>query len=201
MSVAADEIDFAYIKATEGGDHLDTQFCNNWTESSKFGLTRGAYHFFRPNTDARAQFDFFASVVELQPGDLPPVIDVEVLDGTSPAVLIEGLRTWVYLAEIAYGVKPVIYTNLKFYYHHLAGHFDDYPLWIARYDDNVPSLSTAAELSFWQYGDRGRVAGIVGPVDLNIFVGDRPVFDALLLPSSSASSLASTPSEGPSGHY
>ena len=190
MSVAADQIDFAYIKATEGEDHRDSQFCANWAGAHKFGLTRGAYHFFRPNSDARAQFDFFQSVVALQPGDLPPVIDVEVLDDASPAELVEGLRTWIYLAEIAYGVKPVIYTNLKFYYHHLAGHFDDYPLWIARYGETAPSLSTAAQLNFWQYGDRGRVDGVDGYVDLNVFVGERPAFDALLLEPPPTSTLA-----------
>ena len=178
-AVVGDGIDFAFMKATEGATHVDTEFCSNWASAASMRLPRGAYHFFRPGTDADAQFDHFRELVELSPGDLPPVLDVEVLDGVSEAQLIEGLRTWVYLAEITYGVKPVIYTNLKFYYHHLAGHFDEYPLWIARYDETSPSLSTAAEVTFWQHGDRGRVAGVTGAVDLNVFVGGREAFESL----------------------
>jgi lysozyme len=92
-----------------------------------------------------------------------------------------GMRTWLYLAEITYGVKPIIYTNLKFYYQHLAGQFDDYPYWLARYGSKEPTVGPAHKLTFWQYGDRGAVAGINGPVDLNVFIGDRPAFDTLLI--------------------
>ncbi len=43
--VASHNIDFAYIKATEGGTS-PTSFLENWTASEAAGLDRGAYHFF-----------------------------------------------------------------------------------------------------------------------------------------------------------
>ena len=187
--VADAGIDFAYVKATEGQSHLDTKFCENWASAKTAGLSRGAYHFYRANVDAREQFEHFRTMVTLHPGDLAPVLDVETLDGANKAELIEGLRTWLYLAEIEYGIKPVVYTNLKFYYHHLAGHFDDYPFWIARYGNSAPSVSTAATIAFWQYGDRGRVAGVDGHVDLNVFVGDEHGFSRLLIPEPTYTTL------------
>ncbi len=189
-TVAADGIDFAYMKATEGQSHLDTKFCHNWASAKTAGLSRGAYHFYRADVDAREQFEHFRTMVSLAPGDLSPVLDVETLDGANKAQLIEGMRTWLYLAEIKYGIKPVIYTNLKFYYHHLAGHFDDYPFWIARYGTNEPSVSSAATIAFWQYGDRGRVAGVEGHVDLNVFLGDEHDFSRLQISEPTYTTLA-----------
>src|SRR3546814_7443480 len=37
---------FAYIKATDGGDHLDPMFKTNWRRAKQAGIHRGAYHFF-----------------------------------------------------------------------------------------------------------------------------------------------------------
>lgn len=189
-AVAADGFDFAFVKATEADAHVDTRFCDNWPEAREAGLHRGAYHFFRADVDARAQFEHFATRVHLEPGDLAPVVDVETVDGASEAELVEGLRTWLYLAEIHYGIRPVVYTNLKFYYRHLAGHFDDYPLWIARYGERAPSVGTSAEIAFWQYGDRGRVAGVDGDVDLNVFTGDSAAFERLRLRAPELTTMA-----------
>ncbi len=179
--VAAEGFEFAYIKATEGADHADTRFRENWTAAREAGLVRGAYHFFRPRTSAAAQAEYFASTVELRPGDLAPVLDVETLDGVARTDLITGMRTWLYLAEIRYGVRPVIYTSLKFYYRHLAGHFDDYTYWIARYGTREPALSAGAEVAIWQYGDRGVVAGIGSGVDLNVLLGGPSALESLRL--------------------
>ena len=171
-AVASDGIDFAYLKATEGGDHVDTHFAHNWSGAKGAGIARGAYHFFRPRTPARAQIDNFTAVVALEPGDLPPVIDVETDDGASRYDLITRLRSALYLTEIRLGTKPIIYTNLKFYYLYLAGHFDDYDFWFARYGRRQPEVGPAVDVAFWQYGERGEVAGVDGPVDLNVFLGD-----------------------------
>ncbi len=198
-TVAADGIDFVYMKATEGQSHLDTKFCHNWASAKTAGLSRGAYHFFRADVSPREQFEHFRTMVRLAPGDLSPVLDVETLDGADKAELIEGLRTWLYLAEIEYGIKPVIYTNLKFYYHHLAGHFDDYPFWIARYGTNAPSVSSAATIAFWQYGERGRVEGVEGLVDLNVFLGDSDAFNRLQIPEPTYTTLG--PSAGVRSAY
>lgn len=180
-TVATQDFHFAFMKASEGLQHVDPNFPENWASAKTSGLVRGAYHFFRANKSAEDQLRNFTAHVALRAGDLPPVLDIETLDGATREELIAGVRTWLYLAEITYGVKPVIYTNLKFYYRYLAGQFDDYPYWIARYGNKVPTVGPGLQLAFWQYGDRGRVAGITGDVDLNVFYGDRAAFDRLLI--------------------
>lgn len=170
-SIVENDIHFAFVKATEGLSMKDSLFTHNWAEMSRVEIKRGAYHFYYPSLSAEEQAKNFLSSVELQPGDLPPVLDVEVLAGSSKIQLITGIRTWLYLTEIEYGVKPILYTNLNFYNKYLAGQFDDYPVWIARYNTREPSLACGREWQFWQYGNRGRIPGIAGDVDFNVFGG------------------------------
>jgi lysozyme len=176
-------MDFAFVKATEGATHADTLFCDNWEDIRAAGLMRGAYHFFRPRTSAEAQAFQFMHWVDLQPGDLPPVLDVEVLDGVAPPLVLDGLRTWLWLAELHYGVKPILYTNLKFYNRYLAGHFNEYPLWIARYNEREPVLADGDQWLFWQYGNRGSLPGVAGFVDFNVFAGDSVALEELGIPA------------------
>ena len=177
--VAKQDVHFAFIKATEGESFQDTMFDRNWLALDEVNLKRGAYHFFRPTLSATDQAENFADLVTLETGDLPPVLDVEVMDGVSKVELINGIRTWLYLTEIKFGIKPIIYTNLKFYYKNLAGHFDDYPVWIARYSNWKPKLPAQKEWEFWQYGNKGRIAGINGDVDFNVFNGTIQDLDKL----------------------
>lgn len=171
--VADEGIQFAFVKATEGKTFYDTLFCNNWENMKRVGIFRGAYHFFHPSINAHRQAENFQELVELKPGDLPPVLDVEVTNGKSKTEIINGVRTWLYLAEIHYNVKPILYTNQNFYNDYLAGHFDDYPIWIARYSDWFsPNLDHNKDWVFWQYGNRGRINGIHGDVDFNVFHGN-----------------------------
>lgn len=170
-TVAQQSIHFAFVKATEGEFHVDSLFCHNWSEILRVGMKRGAYHFFRPTLSAEAQFVNFAYTVELQPGDLPPVLDVEVIDEATKVELITKVRTWLYLMEIRYDIKPILYSNQKFYNRYLAGHFDDYPIWIARYSHRKPELAYERPWDFWQYGSQGKIKGVDGYVDFNVFDG------------------------------
>ena len=80
-------IHFIFLKATEGGDHGDDTFTQNFGQARKYGFIRGAYHYFIPKTDARKQADFFIRTVQLAKGDLPPVLDVETTGKQSPQEL------------------------------------------------------------------------------------------------------------------
>lgn len=177
--IAAQDIHFAYIKASEGEWLQDSMFCTNWEAAKLVGIKRGAYHFYRPNVDVRKQISNFIGAVEMEYGDLPPVLDIEVLDGVATPDLLPNLTYWLNIMELHYGMKPVIYTNLKFYNKHLAGSFAEYPTWIARYNDKEPRLACGTAWQFWQYGNRGRLQGIEGDVDFNIFVGTRQELDEL----------------------
>eukprot|EP01030_Chromulinospumella_sphaerica_P019884 gene19884-19787_t len=58
-AVAADDVAFAYLKASEGGDHRDRTFAANWQAARAAGLKVGAYHFFtfcRPGADQARNF-------------------------------------------------------------------------------------------------------------------------------------------------
>jgi lysozyme len=182
--VKQDKIAFAFIKATEGFYRQDKFFEYHWQESCAVGLRRGAYHFYRPGQPALLQALNFIRVVRLESGDLPPVLDVENIGTHSGEELRAGVRTWLELVEKKYRVKPLLYTNYNFYQRYLAGHFDEYPLWIAHYQ--VPRLRLAAssrrQIKFWQHTDRGKVAGIPGRVDCNVFYGSPSDLISLCLP-------------------
>ncbi len=171
-TVARQGISFAYAKATEGETIADSLFQKNWSEMKRVGIKRGAYHFFRPNTSVFKQAKNFMDNVSLENGDLPPVLDVEVDDGASEELVIFRIKTWLEMIEHHYKIKPIIYTNLKYYNEYIAGNLDDYPIWIARYNYNEPQLNLDKQWDFWQYGNRGRLPGISGFVDFNVFYGD-----------------------------
>jgi lysozyme len=174
------KLGFAFMKATEGSTITDRQFARNWKKSKQAGLVRGAYHFFRANTDAAAQARAFIKNVTLLPGDLPPVLDVESLDNVSVEELQEAVALWLMLVEQQYKVKPIIYTNAMFYNRYLHPRFADYPLWVAHYKErNRPRVNR--EWVFWQHSETGRVNGINHHVDFNVFYGDSAEFRALLV--------------------
>jgi len=76
--VAGDNIGFAYIKASEGGDFEDSRFASNWRGAAEAGLARGAYHFFTLCTGGVAQGHHFLSVAPPDHDALPPAVDLEL---------------------------------------------------------------------------------------------------------------------------
>lgn len=179
--VSQQGISFVFVKATEGREFNDSLFSRNWEAIRAVGIKRGAYHFFRGFVPAEEQAKNFIRCVEMEPGDLPPVLDVETLDGLSKPEFLARMQTWLFMVEIAYGIKPIIYTNQKFYNANIAGYFDDYPLWIARYGSKHPRLADGRKWLFWQHRDTGRLSGIEGDVDLNVFQGNPEDLEALCL--------------------
>ena len=105
---------FIFMKATEGGDHGDDTFKDNFEQARRYGFIRGAYHFFTPRTDALKQADFFIRTVKLDSGDLPPVLDVELTGKRPKKELQQNIKKWLDRVEAHYGVKPILYTSYKF---------------------------------------------------------------------------------------
>lgn len=166
------KVTFVFIKATEGISRQDNKFSFNWEQSSKNGIVRGAYHFFYPSRDAGKQADNFIKEVKLKKGDLPPVIDVELSNGKSSEKIQEGIQVFITRLEKQYKVKSIIYTNIHFYNTHLKGKFGEYPLWIAGYFDHDRFYNEFdTPWTFWQHSEKGRVDGIKGNVDFNVFNG------------------------------
>jgi lysozyme len=181
MNVRGIQLDFAFIKATEGASRVDPLYKRNWRKAKEAGVIRGAYHFFIPWKDGRLQAEHFIKTVKLNPGDLPPVLDVEQRGTGGTSLLQKEVREWLEIVEAHYGIKPIIYTNADFYTQNLGSSFDGYPLWVAHYlQKNQPRINR--DWSFWQHSERGRVNGILSKVDFNVFNGDTVTFRSLLLP-------------------
>jgi lysozyme len=173
MLVKEADVKFAFVKATQGDFRKDPYFARNWEETKRHGIKRGAYHFFKPEAPVQGQIDLFLSIVNLEPGDLPPVLDVEVSDSrVSSEDLRKSIKTWLEAVSAHYGVKPIIYTSQNYYRRYLQGYFPEYLFWIARYSENKPEIHSTDSWMFWQYTDRGSVAGINSAVDINFFAGD-----------------------------
>ena len=164
-------IRFIMIKATEGSTRVDENFKENFYQAREYGFTRGAYHFYSVHSPAKRQAEFFIKNVKLENGDLPPVLDVEhkpknQTDDAFKASILE----WLDIVEQHYGVKPIIYTYYKFKTQYLSDPvFDQYPYWIAHY--YVDEVEYQGPWKFWQHTDVGRLPGIDGNVDFNIYNG------------------------------
>lgn len=162
---------FVMIKATEGSTKVDENFEDNFYQAREYGFTRGAYHFYSVHSSAKAQAAFFIRKVKLENGDLPPVLDVEHKPkNQTDEEFKQSILQWLDIIETHYGVKPIIYTYYKFKIQYLSDSvFDDYPYWIAHY--YVDQVEYEGKWKFWQHTDVGRLPGIKGNVDFNIYNG------------------------------
>ena len=173
-------VQFIFMKATEGGDFSDDKFVANFDSAKAHGFIRGAYHFYNPKTDANKQADFFIRSVKLEPGDLPPVLDIE-MKGKDMKKLQQDLKIWLGKIENHYGVKTIIYASYKFKTKYLNDSiFNTYPYWIAHY--YVDSVRYQGEWKFWQHTDVGTLPGIGEKVDLNVFNGSSADLQKMLIP-------------------
>lgn len=180
MKVGSIRVGFTFMKATEGIGNKDPQFKRNWKKAKDNNIARGAYHFFIASKDGKLQAENFIKRVEIEPGDLPPVLDVEQLNGVSAAQLRKEVRKWLETTENYYKVTPIIYTNVDFYEQYLGNEFDKYPLWAAHYyEEEQPRIRR--NWLFWQHNDQGRVNGIIPKVDFNVFNGDSLKFRSILV--------------------
>ncbi len=181
MKVMDVQLSFAFIKATEGVSNIDDKFRKNWYNAKDAGLIRGAYHFFICSKNAKEQAKNFIETVQLNPGDMPPVLDIEQVSITSAEQVRQRVKEWLQIVENYYHVKPIIYTYVDFYEKYLSTGFEDYPLWIAHYlAEDKPRIQR--KWLFWQHNEKGHVNGISTFVDFNVFSGDSADFYNLLIP-------------------
>lgn len=174
-------LDFVFIRATMGETGKDREFNNNWIGASRQSKIKGAYHYYRPNENSLKQANNFIRQVILQPGDLPPVLDIEELPrNQSLQDLQKGLKRWLTTVEKHYNIKPILYSGDSYYTDFLEREFSDYILWIANYNFWVESPKD--HWDFWQFSEKGRVNGIAYPVDLNMYKGDIEELEKLCLP-------------------
>lgn len=171
---------FAFIKATEGGDHIDPLFSQNWYGAKAAGVPRGAYHFVFWCRDAQEQADWFRRNVPADPDALPPVLDVE-WNGHSrlcPKKLpreeaLAKIRILLRAMQEHTGKRPIIYTDITFHEDVFEGtqEFEHYAFWLRSVAAEPADRYRERRKTFWQYTTTGRVPGIAGDVDRNAFYG------------------------------
>lgn len=167
-AVAADDVSFAYIKATEGGDFSDPRFEENWTGAADAGIVRGAYHFFTLCTPGVLQARHFLATVPRDPAALPPAVDLE-LAGNCPArpepgIVRRELERYLEIVESATGRTAVMYVGDDFEGLYPVKEDLDRPLWLLRF-----LRRPGGDWVIWQVMGYARVDGIEGPVDLDVF--------------------------------
>jgi len=179
-AVAAGNVRFAYIKATEGGDYRDPLFATNWNNSARAGLRRGAYHYFTLCRSGRTQAENFIAAVPVDPAALPPAIDLEHMGPCrrGPTAADPAAEIATYADEVAahYGARPIFYTTAKFNDEMLRGRFPHDRFWV-RSLFQWPTFRRTQWI-IWQRRHSAHVPGVGTPVDLNSFRGDARAFDA-----------------------
>jgi GH25 family lysozyme M1 (1,4-beta-N-acetylmuramidase) len=160
----AGQASFLYIKASEGGGFQDPDYQSNAGEARAHGIAYGAYHFFRPSRSVDDQVkNFLDAMGPMQPGELPPMLDLEFaykherewldlpVDERARLVL-----DWLHKVECATGVTPVVYVSASFAQDVLGAEnypeFAHYPLFVASWDRDSPRMPQPwSTWHFWQY--------------------------------------------------
>jgi len=177
---------FAFCKATDGDTGDDPYFTTNWPAMKSAGLLRGAYHYGRPAKDAVAQADQFVKRVKPSRGDLPLVLDLENTGGKTKAQVWNWTQAFVNRIKAKVGRPPIIYTGFYFWRDSVGNPNNNLgcPLWLAAYSASTSGLVPPAwgAWKFWQYTDKGTVAGVTGPVDRDYFNGSLAQLRSLTLP-------------------
>jgi GH25 family lysozyme M1 (1,4-beta-N-acetylmuramidase) len=182
---------FAFAKATEGTTYSDPTYPANRSGSEGAGLVFGAYHFARPagtsqaaaTASAVAQADYFVNVAAPEPGELPPVLDLEAAGSLSPTLLTQWTQTWLDEVYARTGIRSFVYSSPSFWNDRLADTTDiaasGYGLWIAHWTSAsapwVPASNwDGAGWSFWQWTNKSTVPGISGRTDADRMNGGNP---------------------------
>lgn len=174
-TLAAQDIQFAYIKATEGSCHVDRRFLYNWNNAARTDLAIGAYHFFSYDSAGSSQADNFIANVPVAEDSLPPAVDVEFYGDKErhlpeKADVTRELHALLDKLEAHYGKKPIIYATEKSYVLYIWNEFDDYDIWIR----NTVTDTNLEIWALWQYTDRMKLEGYDGReqfIDMNVFQG------------------------------
>lgn len=181
-AVADDGVEFAIIRAggrgygvDTGTLYEDTRFHENLKGARKAGLQVGTYFFSQATSvqEAEEEAQFLLELLDGAELTGPVVFDWENIDHTTARTddvdadtLTEAALAFCRTIEQA-GYQPMIYLNQYMaYLRYNLAQVCDYPFWLAQYSEK-PDFPY--EFWMWQYTDQGRVDGIQGNVDLNLF--------------------------------
>lgn len=188
MDLAEREVEFVFLKATQGAGHRDADYRANVAVLRQRSIRVGSYHFFDNSIAVQAQLENFYRTADVRSGDLAPVIDVETVFGSS--TVSSEARYALEVSRFAeglfkrYKVKPIIYTSRGFANRMKLGtRLGQYPLWISEWGVAAPTLPHGWRgWMFWQYSDNGVTTGKHGKIDEDVFRGDAGLFSSISIP-------------------
>lgn len=165
-------IEAVYIRVG-AGEYTDEYFAENYERAKAAGLKIGFYHYVtaRSVEEGRRQARFFASLAAGREPDMRLAMDFEYFGSLSVSQI--NAISEAYLDELTALTKreAVIYSDLSNAWNIFSRALaEKYPLWAAQYGADEPSANGKwREWVGFQYTDEGRVGGIYGNVDRNIF--------------------------------
>jgi len=201
----AQNVRFVYAKATQGIAYKDGRFAEYWAALAALPpekrVLRGAYHFLSSSGDGLEQADRFLKFLEqnggLQPGDLPPVLDLEWDKATANGPdrwqghkaddIIDTVLAWLKRVEEKTGKVPVVYTARTWWRdrgipEEKFARLNHYKVWVADYSKSshaveVPVAPNKSHFDLWQFSEQARLStGYGGKVDANIYYGSEKKF-------------------------
>jgi GH25 family lysozyme M1 (1,4-beta-N-acetylmuramidase) len=208
-SVATAGYSFAFGKATEGTTYVDATYATNRNGSEAAGLVFGAYHFARPagggiggaTASAIAQADHFLEVAAPQPGELPPVLDLETTGTLPKSRLLAWTLAWLGEVYATTGITPFVYTSPVFWRTNLgnstAAAAAGTGLWVAHWTTAsqpwVPAQNwNGSGWTFWQWTNCVAVKGLKHCADGDRMNGSSPV-SVTIAPFPTGPPVLSTP--------
>ena len=176
QKVADYGMDFCILRITEAGNVIDSKFERNIKGCNDHKIPVGVYKYSYAMTVAEIQSEArkVVSVLNGRKIQFPVFLDLEhnhqrALGSESIHTMAEAFRKIIVDA----GYKFAIYCNVDWYNTVICSHLKKYEFWIARYPANdngtvVERLRPDWGVG-WQYSSKGKVSGITGNVDMNVF--------------------------------
>lgn len=176
--VAKDGIKAAILRIHERYGQ-DASFEHNYKGCKSNGILVGGYKYSYALTPAQA-VDEAEAVIAVLAGrglDFPVYYDLEwSQQRTLGKQAIENIAVSFLTRIKKAGYKVGIYCNTGWYKNYLSDNLKKYDLWLASYpDDDNGTLKERLRPSIgvgWQYSECGRVSGISGNVDMDVFYTD-----------------------------
>lgn len=170
--VAESGVDTVYIRSGLGCDYTDPYFEQNYERARAAGLNVGFYHYVTARTVSQAEYQahFFVNTIQGKEFQCRLAMDFEDLTTLSAAEANEIGLAFIRKVEDLSGKGTVVYSDAYNAGAVFGGGLTEYPLWIAEYGVSEPSSAVNWDSwAGWQYSDMGNVAGISGPVDLDLY--------------------------------
>jgi lysozyme len=174
----ANGVNFAFLKATEGGDRVDSMFRLHWRGARAAGIPVGAYHFWYHCRPGHEQARWFIRNVPRATGALPPVLDLEwtpysptCTRRTPQDELLREAQAFIETVARHYGQRPIVYAAPDIFHDRELWRLRGVEFWLRSVADHPAAVYPGQAWTFWQYSGTGLVPGIAGKADLNLFRG------------------------------